>query len=551
MTSSPKPSPPTVAEAFAARVAASPDALAVTDRSSVGTGRSVTFADLDDRVRRTVTFLRSLGVQRGDRVATLLPNCLPWIDVHLATATIGALLVPLNTRYRPTEIAHLLRLAGSRVLLTAAEFEGIDFATRLREVASGTHGGPVPVQHVVNVSGDPTLLPTGWTVHAAGDVVASKPADGAVEARPGDGVVVFGTSGTTSAPKLAVHTNTTILSHLPHVAERMELAGTTQLCALSLSGTFGWVPFAAGLLAGAHAVLLPIFKRDRVVATLVDEPCELLVAAEGSLRDLFGLPHGSFEDLAVLQPVRTVVTAGLSIADIERAAAGCGIAAMNVYGSSEVFAFAATSAPTADRDERLLPGGRLVAPGARVRVADENGATVPDGEVGELQFTGDSIFGNYLDNPEASQACRTPDGWFRTGDSARMVGDRCFEYLARANDTLRLGGYSVNPADVETTIESMAGVYRAQVVGVRDEQTGDDLGVAFVQPTAEAGDAVDPQTVEAWCRAELASFKVPKRIVIVSEYPTTPSANGDKVRRDVLRERASEVIAGTGTEVSH
>jgi fatty-acyl-CoA synthase len=151
-----------------------------------------------------------------------------------------------------------------------------------------------------------------------------------------------------------------------------------------------------------------------------------------------------------------------------------------------------------------------------------------------------TVFERYLHNPDATSASRTADGWFRTGDSARLVAPRTFHYLARANDTLRLGGYSCSPAEIETTIEAVSSVDRAQVVGVRDPRSGDDLAVAFV--IAKSGAAVSEEDVIAHCRRTLASFKTPERVMVVTSYPMTPSANGDKVRRDELRRMAETIL---------
>ncbi len=215
--------------------------------------------------------------------------------------------------------------------------------------------------------------------------------------------------------------------------------------------------------------------------------------------------------------------------------------AFNVYGSSEIFAFAAIAPPGAPAEDRLVPGGELTAPGACVRVRDpETGRSQPVGHVGELEIGGDTLFIEYLHNPEATAKSRTDDGWFRTGDSGVFLSERRFRYIARANDTLRLGGYSVSPADVESTIEQLVTVRQAQVVGVRDPRTGDDLGVAFVRTVPDA--VVEPDDIIEHCRARLASFKVPVHVEIVDTIPTTPSANGDKVRRDVLREFARRLF---------
>jgi fatty-acyl-CoA synthase len=467
----------------------------------------------------------------------LLPNCRTWVETFLAAARVGALLVPLNTRYRTQELSHLLRVAETEVLVTASEFEGVDLAERLRAVADLGGDDQVPVRHVVSVAGDLEQLPDRWNRFPASDLIDQEPLSAAPNPRPDDPLIVFGTSGTTSAPKLAVHTHRTTALQARSVAQRLAFsAGPAALQVLSLSGTFGFVPFISALLAGKPTVLLPIFELSRVLDALQAYDCDLLVAPEGPVRDLLDVL--TTDNVGGL---RHIVTAGLDIADIVSAAAGAGVEASNVYGSSEVFAFAAIAPPGSSAEDRLVPGGELTAPGASARVRDpETGRVLPAGEVGELEIGGDTLFIEYLHNPTATAESRTADGWFRTGDSAVLLGERRFRYLARVGDTLRLGGYTVSPADIESTIEQLPAVAQAQVVGVRQPRTGNHRGVAFVRPTA--GSVVEPDDVIAHCRAQLASFKVPAHVEIVDSFPTTPSANGDKVRRDVLREFASRLL---------
>ena len=515
---------------------ATPGANALTDLS-IGGSQGLSYSELLDHSLRTAAWLADVGVQRGSAIATLLPNCGTWVETFLAAARLGALLVPLNTRYRIQELSHLLRVAEAEILVTASEFERVDFAERLRAVAELGGDQRVPVRHVVSVAGDLEQLPDRWNRFPASDLLDREPLKAAPNPRPDDPLIVFGTSGTTSAPKLAVHTHHTTALQAASVAQRLAFsAGPSALQVLSLSGTFGFVPFISALLAGKQTVLLPLFQLPRVLDALQAYNCDLLVAPEGPVRDLLDVL--TTDNVGGL---RQIVTAGLDIADIVSAAAATGVEASNVYGSSEVFAFAAIAPPGSPEEDRLVPGGELTAPGASARVRDpETGRVLPVGEVGELEVGGDTLFIEYLHNPTATAESRTADGWFRTGDSAVLLGERRFRYLARMGDTLRLGGYTVSPADIESTIEQLPAVAQAQVVGVRHPRTGNDRAVAFVRPSP--GSLVDADGIKEHCRARLASFKVPVHVEIVDTFPTTPSANGDKVRRDMLRELASHML---------
>ncbi len=262
------------------------DATALIDLSSYVPQR-VSYAELLDQAIHTAAGFADLGVQRGSAVATLLPNCTTWVQTFLAAARLGALVVPLNTRYRPQELSHHLRLSQAEVLVTASEFEGIDFAERLHAMAELGGDEEVPVRHVVNVTGDLEKLPDRWNRLAAPDIMRHSTLIEAAHSGRDDPLIVFGTSGTTSAPKLAVHSHHTTALQATAVADRLALGGgPAALQVLSLSGTFGFVPFISGLLVGKPTVLLPIFKLSRVLDALQSHDCDFLVAAEGPVREL-------------------------------------------------------------------------------------------------------------------------------------------------------------------------------------------------------------------------------------------------------------------------
>ncbi|MDH4572850.1 AMP-binding protein [Salinicola acroporae] len=521
-----------------------PGGLAVHDASDIGKGQDFSYRELHDRALRTAAFLESNGIKAGDSVALLIPNCIYWLDVFFAAARTGALLVPLNTRYRENEIHHLLETSKAKILFTAAQFESVDFTDRLHGALSD---GSLPscLEHVVDYSDTLDNLPGGITLHASTSPLNREPTSSSASVGTSNPLIVFGTSGTTSAPKLAIHTNETTLPHLRASTACFDVPpGRFQLSVLSLSGTFGFVPAMAGLLHGIPLALLPIYNTERVLESIATLPIHLIVAAEGSLRDLLDtLTPQNCGGLAQL------ITAGLAIQDIVDKASALNITARNVYGSSEVFAFAGSALVSTDREHRCLPGGDVVNPSMRIRVIDrETGNTLPVGEVGELQFKGGSLFTHYLNNPEATQKAFTEDGWFKTNDAAKLLAESTFEYLSRGNDTLRLGGYSVAFVEIESAIESMSGVKQAQVVGVKDERSGDDIAVAFV--LAEGVNTPNASSIITHCKANLASFKVPKHVEIVAQYPTTPSANGDKVRRDSLRQQARDILSHLNEEGS-
>ncbi|WP_084210582.1 citryl-CoA lyase [Pseudonocardia acaciae] len=526
-----------------ARTAAEwPERPALVDCAEPANGATQTYRELLADVDALAGGLRELGFDRGDAIAVWLPNCLPWPRLLFAAAKLGVLVVPLNTRYRPKELYHLLATSQAKALVYAPKFETVDFGSRLEEVWAA--GGELPLRWLVTVGQDKRAERAGAPDWLTTVPLTELHRSATPElAEPGDPLVVFGTSGTTSAPKLAVHTHASIGAHMPAVARAIGLGpDQTQLCVLPLGGVFGFVPFVAGILGGTPSVLLPVFDSARVRDALARHRATFMTCAEGPLRELLADP--SLAEAG--GHLAKTVTGGVAIDDIVAAAAPHGISAMNVYGSSEVLAYAATWSFDASPEQRTVPGGRLVAPGFQVRVMSAEDPSRPsaEGEYGELQFRGPTVFAGYLANEAATAKAFTSDGWYRSGDFGLELPDegagQAFQFRSRLDDKLRLRGYLVNPSDIETALHEHPAVDMAQLVGVRDQHTGDHLPVAFVR-LVPGGSATADELLEH-CRARLASFKVPDLVEIVAAFPTTPSANGDKVRKEELRRKAATLL---------
>ncbi|MFC5830362.1 AMP-binding protein [Nonomuraea insulae] len=534
----------TVYELFADAAKRRPDRIALVDETLYGRGAALTYTELDTASRELSAGLHALGLRRGDAIALLLPSCAEWVMTFLAAARLGLLVVPLNTRYRGAELLHLLRVSRAKALVVAPRFESVDLAGRLVDVWPRRESLElrwlVPV-HATTVPGAPDALATVPLEDLRRPVADSIAPCG----EPADPVIVFGTSGTTSAPKLAVHTQQTVTRHISEVAAVVDLTESdVALSVLPLNGTFGFVPFAAGLSAGTTQVLLPVHDLDRTVEALARHSITFLTCAEGPLREVLADPRVAAGQAGRL---RRIVTAGVAIEDIVAAADARGIRAVNVYGSSELFAFAATWDFAAPPGSRAVAGGRLIPSGLSVRAADvDTGEPLPDGCEGELQFRGPTLFTGYLANPEATSRAFTADGWYRSGDRGRTLPDRILEYHSRLGDAMRVKGYLVNPADIETCLMAHPAVEFAQLVGVREPHTGDDQPIAFVR--ISPGASARPDDLIEHCRQLLAGFKVPVRVIALAEFPTTPSANGDKIRKDRLREMAAALLAAPEQE---
>lgn len=546
--------PPDTLHALLARpLADAPDATAITEVDpDTGAERDISRRQLDDLVARAAGWLQGQGVAAGDIVALWLVNRLDWLVLHLALARLGAAVMTVNTRYRGAEVAHLLERSAPRLLVLQQHFRRIDFAAVLQDVpaasaasvqqvvvvdagAGGTAGAqPLPA----TLLDKPTLrfdlhgLPTDCRVVA--------PASGA---RPDARAILFTTSGTTSGPKLVVHTQRSVSIHVRHIGQAMGYTadGVRLLAALPFAGTFGYVSMLAALAAGQPVVVAHTFDAAESATLLVkhrithcfgsDEMFEALLAHAPDARAVPAYPLLRLCGFAAFR----AGAAAVAEACIRR-----GMPLTGLYGSSEVHALFAMQSLSRPLAERLEGGGTPVNPGAEVRVRDaDTGALLPPGTAGLLEFRAPSNFIGYLHNAEATARAIDADGWFSSGDIGHLRADGSFAYLTRAGDAIRLGGYLTSPAEIEEVLQAQPGVAAAQVVAI--DIDGKARAVAFV--IAGPGAAPDTVAVVGAVRSRLAAYKVPARLWWVESYPVVHSANGTKIQRNRLREMALARLA--------
>jgi fatty-acyl-CoA synthase len=484
--------------------------------------RQLTRAGLRSAAGEAADRLDAQGLRPGDALAVWLPNGVAWVQFLFAAAELGVLLVPISTRYTVHEARHLLAVSRARMLVAADRFLGQEFAA----VARGLQSELPTLERVIAVdAGGRRAL----------DAAAQAPRP-AREVRPGGLLCCFSTSGTTGASKLAAHGQHSIARHALRVARGLDIRpGDAMLCALPLFGVFGFMTLLAGLAGRAAAVSMAVFDAHEAARLIERHRVTQAIGSDAMLDSILRQPGASFPDL------RRIVTAdfvGLSL-PVTELADRLGVRCSGTYGSSELYALTAFRDWEGSAAQRALAGGTPVDPAMQVRVVDpETGRQLSDGESGELQVRGPNVFSGYLHDPAATARAFSADGWFRTGDLGTAQG-RSFTYLARIGDSLRLRGYLVNPAEIEDLLKQHPWVSGAQVVGVREVGVG-DRAVAFVM---RRGAEFDEAALLAWCRAHLAVYKVPQRIVALDAFPIVDGPNGGKVQKRVLRERAAALLA--------
>src|SRR5690349_17977159 len=297
--------------------------------------------------------------------------------------------------------------------------------------------------------------------------------------------------------------------------------------ALPLCGVFGFSAAFGMLAAGGTCVLEPVFDAERMARDVAAHQVTHLVGGDDMLGRLMPLHPPAWPACRR----GAIADFGGRAGEVARWADERGIALSGVYGSSELFALVSTWPAELPLAERVPAGGAPVSPAIEVRVVDpETGAVCAAAETGELQFRGSPVTSGYLGGPAVPV---DRDGWFSSGDLGSTTADG-FLYRCRAGDALRLHGFLVEPAEIESFLLEQDGVDGAKVVGA--------AGVAVAFVTLRPGAAVAGEELRERCRAALAAFKVPARVEVLAEFPVTTGTNGTKIRAAELRERAAELL---------
>jgi len=506
------PAPRTLSELLGAAVLRHGDQLAIASRR----GRR-TFSELSRRVERLAAGLEARGVGPGAHVGLLAPNWPEWLEVAFATWRTGAVLVPLNTLYRPREIEHALAHADVTHLVAVRRFLRHDYEAAVAEASIPT------LREVVWL--DPPPSPTAAVDLSMLLLDAGSPD----RATPGGIATIIFTSGSTAAPKGVVHTHAALACA---AAEDAAVLGLT-----AADRTWGYLPFffAGGLVAVALATLS---RGGAVVLQDTFEPAETLAALrEERVTVFFAWPHQAEALLAHPDFDRAKLFLDKGVGANTKWAAA-------IYGPTHhaVGSFGMTETPplcTAwpwDAPQERREGSHGPPVGAKqVRIVDEGGMReVEAGEVGEIRVRGPSLLAGYYKEPP--ETCFDGEGWFRTGDLGWLDADGALHFVGRAKDVIKTAGTNVAAAEVEAVLLEHPAVGAAYVVGVPDPSRGENVA-AFVVPTA----SIDAEALVEHCRERLASYKVPRHVWLRTDA-SLPKKGSGKADKAALREDAARLV---------
>ncbi len=531
------PVPATLAQVLAATAGARGAADAF-----VAPGERRSWTDLRDGSLRLAAALHAAGISRGDHVGLMLGNSSLWIEAFFACASLGAVTVPVNTRFKAEELLFCLKQADVKLLLYADSFLGIDFAGLVRQVEPAVDhrlpGKALPrLLTAVSAGGD--AAPAGAVAFgdflAAGERVPQEVLERRMAAvLPQDVLLIQYTSGTTSFPKGVMLSHANMLGDAASVARRMGV--TPQDRYFSIRPFFhvagSTLSVLVSLCAGCCLLSMARFDVGLALKMLEDERCTLTSGNDTIFLMLMG--HPDFE-AGRLHLRGGWAAAGpevmQKIHDVLRATEVC-----NAYGQSE----ASPNVLLSDRDDAFelrRDGFMLAHPGVEVRLCDaDSGAVVaPGAGQGEIQVRGWNVMRGYYGMPEATAKAFTPDGWLRTGDLGEQRPDGRMRMVGRLKDMYRVGGENVAPAEVEEVLHAHPAVQQAQVIGVPDARLGEVTG-AFV--LLKPGHAVGTEELVAWCRSRCANFKVPRYIDLVDSFEHIGMTGSSKVQKNKLRDHA-------------
>lgn len=531
------------------------DAEAVVDPRPAGKGNDdetvrVSFTELEARALAVTRAAIAAGINPQERVAIWAPNCAQWVISALGLLGAGAVLVPLNTRFKGPEAAYILRASGARVLFSVTGFLGIDYPKLLEdeEVPSlerivllhdhdGTASGSTTGDEVPVFGWSEFLCSAKETATTSNGIVSAPVSEHEARDRwqavgANDLSDIIFTSGTTGRPKGAMAThgqNLRTFATWAYIAGLGE--GDRYLVVNPFFHTFGYkAGILACLMAGATIIPQAVLDTGRLIETIESERVSVLPGPPTLYRSLLDHPGRAQHDLSTL---RLAVT-GAAMVPVElvrRMRDELGFeTVLTAYGLTESTGVVTMCRREDDPETIATTSGRAI-PGIEVRVVDEAGTEVAPGKPGEILVRGYTVTPGYFGEPEATAQTIDSEGWLYTGDIGVMSEAGNVRITDRKKDMFVVGGFNAYPAEIERMLETHPEVGQVAVVGVPDERLG-EVGYAFVIPTPEA-DRVDlPSELRGWARDQMANYKVPRHIQVVDELPLNASG---KILKGELR----------------
>jgi len=474
----------------------------------------ITFDALGSLVDQAARALAARGVGRGDRVAIWAPNLWEWIVAGLAIHSLGAALVPINTRYKGPEARFIIERSGAKLLFTVDGFLGLDFRVML----------------------DWPELPTVVFRHSSWDDFVAEgvgaPSIDPSVVQPSDVLDVLFTSGTTGQPKGVMCTHAQTLRAFWAWSDVIGLTATDRyLVVAPFFHAFGYkAGWLAALMRGATILPQPTFDVDAVLERIPRDRVSVLPGPPALYQTFLLRSDLAAHDLSSLRlAVTGAATIPVQLIHDMRDVLGFDTVVTG-YGLTESTGVVTMCRHDDDPETIATTSGRAI-PGVEVKTVDAEGQATPPGEPGHVLVRGYNVMLGYLNDAEAT-AATVVDGWLHTGDVGILDARGYIRITDRIKDMFIVGGFNAYPAEIEHTLLAHPDIGDAACIGVSDLRLG-EVGAAFL--VARPGHTLpEAPVLTAWCRDRMANFKVPRHFLSLDALPRNASG---KVTRFVLRER--------------
>ena len=488
--------------------------------------------------------LLGLGLEPGDRIGIWSPNNIEWLITQFASAKAGLILVNINPAYRKAELSYTLQKVGCKALILASAFKSSDYIGMLLNISysiSTSEAGQLNISELpdlrslIVISEEPVA-----GMFRFEDIAAMAPADAAEQLasralsnQPDDAINIQFTSGTTGLPKGATLTHFNVLNNGYFTGEAMKLTGQDRLCIpVPLYHCFGMVLGVLSCVTHGATMIFPseAFEADAVLEAVSEERCTALHGVPTMF--IAELEHPDFGKFDLSQ-LRTGIMAGAPcpIEVMRKVISEMNMAEVTIaYGMTETSPVSFQSAVDDPLEKRVSTVGRIQ-PHVQVKVIDEHGKVVPRGTSGELCTRGYSVMLGYWGEQERTNEDIDPAGWMHTGDLAVIDEEGYCDIVGRVKDMIIRGGENIYPREIEEYLFQHPKIQQAAVFGIPDEKYGEAV-VAWV--SLNDGEKADAEEIRAYCKEQIAYYKVPKHIVIVDEFPLTVTG---KIQKFVMREK--------------
>ncbi|MFI4974572.1 MAG: AMP-binding protein [Caulobacterales bacterium] len=515
-----------------------------------GQGVRWTWAELAARADAVAAGLLALGLEKGERIGIWSPNRAEWTLTQFAAAKIGLILVTINPAYRLSELEYTLNKVGVKALVAAERFKTSDYVGMVEQLApeiAGARPGALSAARLptlkaaIKIGGAPR---PGWLdfddvaglADDARRALVGEIASGLDRCEP---INIQFTSGTTGLPKGATLSHRNILNNGFFVGRAMGIKAGDRICIpVPLYHCFGMVMGNLAAVTHGATMVYPAeaFDADATLRTVQDERCTALYGVPTMFIAELGHPDFASFDLSSL---RTGCMAG----------APCPVEVMKqvigkmhmrdvtiAYGMTETSPVSFQTGEADPLERRVSTVGR-VQPHLEVKIVDETGATTPRGVPGEICTRGYAVMLGYWDDAERTAEAIDADGWMHTGDIGTIDAEGYGNVVGRIKDMVIRGGENVYPREIEEFLYTHPKVADVQVVGLPDPRMGEEL-CAWIRLVP--GESADEEEIKAFCRGQIAHYKIPRYVRFVDEFPMTVTG---KVQKFLIRKQMIEDLS--------